>query len=147
MQNAVKSVNCLSHPSPPQRKTVKEKTMFITCSEKQGTAYFEFQYCKKEWSIKKILKKGYSFWEKDSLLVHVDYDRDFFDNYGDYLETPNSPDGTQKFDPCGVNYYAKDQSFVIIERIKNNKPQEFEALVAWLEKAVTEYNGFFFLGI
>ena len=35
--------------------------MFIPCSEKQGSAYFEFQYCKKEWNIKKLLKKGYSF--------------------------------------------------------------------------------------
>ena len=118
--------------------------MFISCSEKQGTAYFEFQYCKKEWNIKKLSKKGYSFWEKDSLLVHVDYDRDFFENYGTYLDTP---DGTQKLDPYGVNYYTKEQALVIMERIKNDKPQEFEALVTWLEKAVTEYNGFFFLGI
>ena len=118
--------------------------MFIPCSEKQGSAYFEFQYCKKEWNIKKILKKGCSFWEKDSLLVHVDCDRDFFENYGGYLETP---DGTQKLDPYGVNYYTKEQTFVIIEQIKNDKPQEFDVLVTWLEKAATEYNGFFFLGI
>ena len=118
--------------------------MFIPCSEKRGSAYFEFQYCKKKWNIKKLLEKGYSFWEKDSLLVHVDYDRDFFDNYGDYLETP---DGTQKLDPYGVNYYTKEQTFVIIEQIKNDKPQEFDILVTWLEKAATEYNGFFFLGI
>ena len=118
--------------------------MFTPCSEKQGVAYFEFQYCKKEWNIKKLLKKGYSFWEKDSLLVHVDYDRDFLENYGDYLETP---DGAQKLDPYGVNYYTKEQTFVIIEQIKNDKPQEFDILVTWLEKAATEYNGFFFLGI
>ena len=118
--------------------------MFIPCSEKRGSAYFEFQYCKKEWNIKKLLKKGYSFWGKDSLLVHVDYDRDFFENYGDYLETP---DGTQKLDPYGVNYYTKEQTFVIIEQIKNDNPQEFDVLVTWLEKAATEYNGFFFLGI
>ena len=118
--------------------------MFIPCSEKRGSAYFEFQYCKKEWNIKKLLKKGYSFWEKDSLLVHVDYYRDLFENYGDYLETL---DGTQKLDPYGVNYYTKEQTFVIIEQIKNDKPQEFDVLVTWLEKAVTEYNGFFFLGI
>lgn len=121
--------------------------MFIPCSEKQGSAYYEFQYCKKEWNIKKILKKGYSFWEKDSLLVHIVSDIDFFEIYGDYLNTPNSPDGSQKLCPFGVNYYTKEQTFVIIEQIKNDKPQEFEALVAWLEKAVTEYNGFFFLGI
>ena len=121
--------------------------MFIPCSEKQGSAYFEFQYCKKEWSIKKILKKGYSFWEKDSLLIHVDDDMRFFENYGKYLEKPNSPDGTQKLDPYGVNYYTKEQTFAIIEKIKADSPEEFETLMSWLEKAVTEYNGFFFLGI
>ena len=121
--------------------------MFIPCSEKQGSAYFEFQYCKKEWNIKKLLKKGYSFWEKDSLLVHVDSDRDFFENYGVYLETPDSPDGMQELDPYSVNYYTKEQTSIIMEKIKNDKPQEFEVLVTWLEKSVTEYNGFFFLGI
>ena len=121
--------------------------MFIPCSEKQGSAYFEFQYCKKEWDIKKILAKRHSFWEKDSLLVHIDGDKDFFDNYGDYLNAPNSPEGTQEFDLCGVNYYTKEQTYVIMEKIRNDKPQGFEALVAWLEKAATEYNGFFFLGI
>lgn len=121
--------------------------MFIPCSEKQGSAYFELQYCKKEWNIKKILKKGYSFWEKDSLLVHVDNDRNFFENYGDYLKAPNSPNGTQELDPHGVNYYTKEQTLVIIEQIIKDKPKEFEILVLWLEKAANDYNGFFFLGI
>ena len=121
--------------------------MFIPCIQRQGTAYFEFQYCKKEWNIRKILKKGYSFWEKDSLLVHVDGSCDFFEIYGDYLKSPDSYDGMQALDAYGVNYYTKEQTSVIAEQIKKDQPQEFEALVAWLEKAVTEYNGFFFLGI
>ena len=121
--------------------------MFIPCTEKQGTAYFEFQYCKKEWHIRKLLKKGYSYWEKDSLLVHIDSDRDFFEKYGGYLKAPDSPDGMQKLDPFGVNYYTKEQTYIIMEQIKNDRPQEFEALLTWLEKAVTKYNGFFFLGI
>ncbi len=121
--------------------------MFTPCSEKQGTAYFEFQYCKKDWNIKRILKKGYSFWEKDSLLIHVDNDRDFFENYGDYLKSPDYPDGTGALDPYGVNYYTKEQTLLILDKIKSDKPKEFEALVTWLKKAVNEYNGFFFLGI
>lgn len=47
--------------------------MFIPCSEKQGSAYFEFQYCKKEWNVKKLLKRGYSFWKKDSLFFNADF--------------------------------------------------------------------------
>ena len=121
--------------------------MFISCSEKQGTAYFEFQYCKKEWNVKKLLKRGYSFWEKDSLLIHVDDDMRFFENYGKYLEKPNSPDGTQQLDPFGVNYYTKEQTLIIIEQIENDKPPYYETLATWLKKAITDYNGFFFLGI
>lgn len=121
--------------------------MFTLCSEKQGTAYFEFQYCKKDWNIKRILKKGYSFWEKDSLLIHVDNDRDFFENYGDYFKAPKSPDGTQQLDPYGVNYYTKEQTLTIIEQIENDKPPYYETLATWLKKAITDYNGFFFLGI
>ena len=120
--------------------------MFIPCSEKQGSTYFEFQYCKKEWNIKKLLKKGYSHWEKDSLLIHIDSDSVFFENYAEYLNNSNSPDGMIEL-YVGVNYYTKEQTFVIIEQIKNDKPQEFDVLVTWLEKAATEYNGFFFLGI
>ena len=26
--------------------------MFIPCSERKGSAYFEFQYCKKEWNMR-----------------------------------------------------------------------------------------------
>ena len=121
--------------------------MFTPCSEKQGSAYYEFQYCKKDLNAKKILKKGYSFWEKDSLLIHVDNDRDFFENYGDYFKAPKSPDGTQQLDPYGVNYYTKEQTLTIIEQIENDKPPYYETLVAWLKKAITDYNGFFFLGI
>lgn len=120
--------------------------LFTTGAERTGTAYYEFQYCKQEGSLK-TLEKGNGYWEKDSLLVHIDSDRDFFEIYGDYLNTPNSTEATQALDPYGVNYYTKEQTFVIIEQIKNDKPQEFDVLVTWLEKAATEYNGFFFLGI
>lgn len=121
--------------------------MFITCSEKQGSAYFEFQYCKKEFDIKNTLKKDFSFWEKDSLLVHIDYDIEFFDNYADYLKTPDHIENALKFDAYGVNYYTKEQALTILNMIKKDKPKDFEVFVEWLDKATTEYNGFFFLGI
>ena len=81
------------------------------------------------------------------MLIHVDSDKDFFENYGDYFKAPKSPDGTQQLDPYGVNYYTKEQTLTIIEQIENDKPPYYETLVAWLKKAITDYNGFFFLGI
>ena len=121
--------------------------MFISCSERKGSAYFAFSYCKKKWNIKRLLKRGYSFKEQDSLLIHVDNDRGFFENYGGYFMNPNSPNGMQQLDPYGVNYYTKEQTLTIIEQIENDKPPYYETLVAWFKKAITDYNGFFFLGI
>ena len=121
--------------------------MFTPCSERQGTAYFEIQYCKKDWDLRKLFKKAYSFWAEDSLLIHVDNDKDFFENYGDYFKSPNAPDGSQRFDPYGINYYAKEHALAILEQIENDKPPYYEVLAIWLKKAVTDYNGFFFLGI
>ena len=71
----------------------------------------------------------------------------FFKYYQDYLEKTNTPDGSGKFYEFGINYYTKAQTQTIIERIKNDKPLDFERLLPWLEKAVAEYNGFYLLGV
>lgn len=121
--------------------------MLITMDKKAGSAYFEFQYCKKNWTIKKLVNKGYAFWQPDSLLVHIEDDMEFFEHYLKYLEPTNAPNGTQEFCFYGVNYYTKEQTQSILDRIKQDKPKECEILIAWLEKAVSDYNGFYFLGI
>ena len=120
--------------------------MFTTDEERAGTAYYEFQYCKKEGSLK-TLEQGNGYWGKDSLLVHIDDENAFFENYGNYLSFPDSQKDTGEIDYFGVNYYTKEQTLSILERIKENQPRECEVLQAWLEKAATEYNGFYFLGI
>lgn len=118
--------------------------MFLPCLKRKGTAYFEFQYCKHDWNINKLLKKGYTFWEQDSLLVNVDDDERFFSEYSEYLK---APDGQEEFDPFGVNYYTKEHAYEILEIIKADKPADWKVLAEWLAKAVSENNGFFFLGI
>lgn len=121
--------------------------MFIPCSEKIGSAYYEFQYCKKDLPVKTLVSKGYGFWKEDSILVHIDNDADFFESYRKYLEPTNAPNGTTEFCYYGVNYYTKEQTRSIVNRIREDKPKEFGTLMAWLEKAITDYNGFYFLGI
>ena len=122
--------------------------MFVPYSNKKGSAYYEFQYCKKEWPLKKLLgPRGYGHWEKDSVFVHIDNDEDFFENYLSYLEPTNAPNGTTEFCFYGVNYYTKEQTLSILERVKRDKPLDFEIIVGWLERATAEYNGFYFLGI
>lgn len=121
--------------------------MFISCKDRNGSAYYEFQYCKKDMILKKLLDKGYGFWAEDSLLVHTDDDEEFFKNYLKYLCFTNAPDGTNEFCEYGVNYYTREQTRAISEKIKEDRPKDFEILADWLYKAVTDYNGFFFLGI
>ena len=124
--------------------------MFIPCLEREGTAYFEFQFCKKKSFIHRIFTAivgWHVFWAKDSLLVDALDDETFFKNYGEYIKYPTVKNRFQELDPFGVNYYTKEQTLSILEKIKKDKPKDFEVLVKWLEKAVTDYNGFYFLGI
>lgn len=118
--------------------------LFLLCAERKGTAYFEFQYCKKDWSVRKLLRRGYKFWESDSLLVYIDDEEKFFSDYQKYLKPP---DGKSEVDPFGINYYSKKHANNILKRIQEEKPTDWEILAKWLEKAASEYNGFFFLGI
>ncbi len=123
--------------------------MFLTCEKKRkwSSAYFEFQYCKREGSIPSLVKREFDFWQKDSLLVDLDDDTVFFEAYLTYLMPTNAPNDTDEFSPYGVNYYTKEQTANILERIKKDKPKDSEILIPWLEKAVNEYNGFYFLGV
>ena len=123
------------------------KDLFIPCNKRTGSYYFEFQYCKKQGSVKYLTNNGYGYWIEDSILVHVHYMEEFFENYGLYLMETNAPNGTNKFYEYGVNYYTKEQTKVILDKIKETKPKDYEIIVDWLEKAINEYNGFYFMGI
>ena len=35
----------------------------------------------------------------------------------------------------------------MLGQIRADRPEEWEVLLPWLEKAVSKYNGFYFLGI
>lgn len=118
--------------------------LFTPCRERKGTAYFEFQYCKKDACVRRFWQKESAFWAPDSLLVSVDDDARFFSGYGKYL---NSPDGRSGFDPFGANYYSKGHAGDVLRGITAEKPADWEVLAAWLKKAAEEYNGFYFLGI
>lgn len=118
--------------------------LFSDGSQKKGTAYFEFQYCRKNRTLKKLVRKGHTFWAPDSLLVHINNDKKFFSGYGKYLA---SPDGQAEFDPYGPNYYTKEHAEKILRAIEEEQPPDWEILAKWLGKAITEYNGFYFLGI
>lgn len=120
--------------------------LFIPCNKRKGSNYYEFQYCKIDKPIDKILN-NYKFGAEDSLLVHGDNDKAFMEIYADYLDNPYSPDNSNTFCCYGVNYYDKEKTRIIINTLKNSQPIYYEVLISWLKNAVTLYNGFYFLGI
>ena len=121
------------------------ESLFLPCSDRRGSAYYEFQYCKTEGSVRKILK-SHSFWLEDSLVVSIEGEERFVRLYGHYLETPGLS-RKHAVDWYGVNYYSKEETAAILSRIRDDRPEDCETLLLWLEKALTEYNGFFFLGV
>lgn len=127
----------------------EENGIFLPMSKKKkGTsAYYEFQYCKNDLPLEVLMKKGYTHWQEDSLLVHIDDDTRLFEHYLRYLSPTHAPNGTNEFCYFGVNYYTKDETSKILEKIKKEKPMYSDVLTKWLTAAVEEHNGFFFLGI
>lgn len=120
--------------------------VFTRPKDRRGSAYYEFQYCKTDGSVRTIMK-SHGSWLDDSLLIYMDDDTKFFEQYGEYLQKPISPNGSHTFDYAGINYYAPEMARMIIERIKAAQPENCDELLAWLDPAASEYNGFFFLGI
>ena len=136
------------HRKTGQRLIVVGPNMlFLPCRARRGTAYFEFQYCKTEGSLKKILDHPQQHWMSDSLIVYLDDQERLLDAYLPYLEHPESPDGSRTFCYYGINYYTKERTAQMLEQIRADRPEEWEVLLPWLEKAATKYNGFYFLGI
>ena len=124
--------------------------MFTTIKKRNTSSYYEFQYCKEDQPPKILVTPEYygkHHFLPDSLLIHIDDDERFFPLYIDYLTPTHSPDGSGRFFAYGVNYYDREQTKKMIARISADKPLQYKILVDWLEKAVLEYNGFYFLGI
>lgn len=116
--------------------------MFVSNNARSSSAYFSFEYYKR----KKLfcVYRRLSFWSADCICVHLDDEKMFFENYGKYLENPFKQ---IEFDYFGPNYYTKEQTIAIIEQINQDKPLEYEVITEWLQKAVSIYNGFYFMGI
>lgn len=127
----------------------EEKGIFLPMSQKKSgtSAYYEFQYCKKDLPTDVLVKEGYGYWQEDSLIVYIDDDARLFEHYLSYLSPTHAPNGTKEFCYFGVNYYTKEETAKILKRLEKDKPPYSEPLIKWLAGAAEEYNGFFFLGI
>jgi len=120
--------------------------IFIPASKKKkgSSAYYEFQYCK----VKEDRNcSHYTYWAKDSLLMHIDFDSIFFKFCLPFFQDPISPDKSNTFCCYAPNYYTRERTAQIIEELKASDLTDKDTLITWLSRAVEEYNGFYFLGI
>ena len=96
--------------------------------------------------LKTILSR-YSFWSNDSLYICGDDMEDFCAAYGKIIT--GGMYGNLKAGPldwCGVNCFSPEQASFIMDKIREEKPMDFEPLLSWLERE-TEFNGFYVLGL
>ena len=115
-----------------------------------GSAFVELQYCKLPTStkLKKLVAvKSINNWQDDSLYIYLDDIDKFYTEYKDIFSGGIYGDlKTDDFDLNGINYYPQEQIIDILEKIKTNKPLDYETLLQWLNKN-TNKNGIYILGI
>lgn len=113
-----------------------------------GSKFIELQFCKLpvETEIKDIVAvDNINHWQNDSLYIcdenvfYREYSRIF--NCGIYN---NLKSGV--IDIYGINYYAPSLLDSVIEKLRKEKPLDYEYLINWLNIA-KKYNGFYILGI
>ncbi len=115
-----------------------------------GTGFMEMQFCKLPagTKIKRIVSANrIQNWQLDSLYICAD-DVDVFSREYGGVFTCGAYNGLKSgaVDIFGINYYAPEHVDPIIEKIRKEKPVDYEPLTRWLNKA-KEYNGFYILGI
>ena len=125
----------------------KHDKLFVPSEELSGSGYFEFQFYKKDLPAKKAAKDYHRHWLADSLYVHIDHQSVFLRNYLPYLQKTTAPDGSCEFCYFAPNYYTKEQAAKMVEQIRADRPLEWEVLLPWLERAASEYYGFFVMGV
>lgn len=111
-----------------------------------GSCFIEFQFCRLPvgTKIEEIVDSSVH-WLDDSL--YVSDESPFYEKYSKFFDCgiyANLECGI--VDMYGINYYSSDKIDIIIGKILNEKPEDYQKLVEWLEKA-KEYNGFYILGI
>jgi hypothetical protein len=132
--------------------------MFYTFSSQDerrafgGSCFIEIAFCKlpDKTRLKKLVSVNSadkSMRQNDSLYVSAEDMNRFLDDYGNIFNcgTYNNMK-TGIVDCFGINYYSPELIPLIIERICENKPEDYEKLIDWLNQA-KQCNGFYILGI
>ena len=115
-----------------------------------GSDFIEIQYCKlpQGSKLKKIVSVDeVSHWKNDSLYVSADDMNLFYECYGNIITGRGYNNGESgAMDLFGINFYSKEQAALIMKRIEDKKPPEYQILLRWLQSGIN-YIGFYILGL
>ena len=125
--------------------------VFISQKERSdygGTAFVEFQFCRQPagTEIEKIVAvENITNFLDDSL--YIDDENEFYREYKSIFDCGiNNNLKCGVVDTYGINYYAPSLIDSIIEKLRKEKPIDYEPLIVWLNCAKS-YNGFYILGL
>ena len=128
---------------------------FVSQDERRefgGGDFLEFAFCKSDRNtpIEALVSNDAVaplYWSNSSLYLCGDDWNEFCDAYGEIVANGTYANlETGYLDCCGINYFSPEQVQVIIDRLREEKPKDYQPLLNWLEQD-TQYNGFYVLGL
>ena len=117
-------------------------------SEYGGSAFLEMQFCRLPAGTgigALVAVDSMQHWLNDSLYI---YDESlFYEKYSRIFDCGVYNNGrTGPVDVYGINYYGPEQIDLLLARIQETEPEDWQVLTEWLKEA-RKYNGFYILGI
>lgn len=113
-----------------------------------GSAFLEMQFCRllAGTGIETLVAVGSIVnWRNDSL--YISDENLFYEEYSRIFDCGIYNNGrTGPVDVYGINYYGPEQIDLLLARIRETQPEDWQVLTEWLEEA-RAYNGFYILGI
>lgn len=115
-----------------------------------GSDFIEIQYCRlpEGTSLREIVSiDAIKHWKDDSLYISGDDMDLFYQSYGDIITGGVYNNGDRgPMDLFGINFYSREQTNEIIERLAEEKPPGHQILCRWLQ-ADEQSLGFYVLGV
>ena len=115
-----------------------------------GSAFIEIQFCDRpaRTPMKQLVSgRSVLHWKTDSLYVDADDSDIFYREYSHVFDCGmHSNRKTGALDIYGLNYYAPTLADSMIEKINEEKPEDYTVLTEWLIRSKA-YNGFYILGL
>ena len=102
-----------------------------------GSDFIEIQYCRlpEGTSLREIVSiDAIKHWKDDSLYISGDDMDLFYQSYGDIITGGVYNNGDRgPMDLFGINFYSREQTNEIIERLAEEKPPGYQILCRWLQ--------------